>query len=140
MLCLWNSKPLSFINSLGTCWGAFKNANPFDFPVFLSIDISSLQFWRRYSVDLSPNNSSISSSVTFVFKFQIVRCNWGLSCALLCCFANDSAWLICRFAQDLTIADCPSYKLLMILFSVFSTICKNFISSCIVVYFITLIT
>ena len=32
--------------------------------------ISTLQFWRRYSEDLSPNNSFISSSVTFEFKFS----------------------------------------------------------------------
>ena len=69
ILCFWNSKPLSFINSSDTCGGAFKNANPFDFLVFLSMSISTPQFWRRYSVDLSPNNSFISSSITFGFKF-----------------------------------------------------------------------
>ena len=135
--CFWNLKPSSFINSSGTCGGAFKNANSFDFPVFLSIGISTLQFWCRYSIDLSPNNSFISSSVTFGFKFPTynflqfcfscwldwyfcfwicwstswrffwwclfcwccwqlslvgwassVRCNSGLSCVLVCCFAN----------------------------------------------------
>ena len=70
-----NSKAVSLINSSNTCWGTFKNTNPFDFPVFLSIGISALQFWCRYSVDLCPINSFISSSVAFMFNsWHIISC------------------------------------------------------------------
>ena len=56
--------------------------------VFLSMGISTPQFWQRYSVDLSPNNSLIASSVKFVLKFPAYN-------FLLFCFIYWLDWYCC---------------------------------------------
>ena len=82
----WNLRLLSFISSSVACRCTFKHVNPFGFPIFLSIGIWMLEIWRRHTVELSRNNSFISSFVTFVFKFTIY--NSSLFCFSLL------AWLI----------------------------------------------
>ena len=71
-----------------------------------------------------------SCKLSLVGWASSMRYNSGLSCALVCCFANNTRWLLCCFAKDSDsiIADCVSNKSLMISFFVFSSICKNFIS------------
>ena len=83
-------KTVKFYQFVRYMWRCFKNANPFDLPVFLSMGISTLQFWRRYSIDLSPNNSFISSSVTFGFKFPTYNfLQFCFSCCLDWYFAFE---------------------------------------------------
>ena len=86
----WNLRLLSFISSSVACRCTFKHVNPFGFPIFLSIGIWMLEIWRRHTVELSRNNSFISSFVTFVFKFTIYNsCFFASVCWLdwFCCFS-----------------------------------------------------
>ena len=86
-------------------------------------------FWTCRTLPLNSKIDLGYWKLSLVGWVSSVRCNSGLSCVLVCCFAEDAAWMFYCFAKesDSTIADCVSDKLLIISFFAFSSICKNFI-------------